>query len=312
MADNNVKQAYAVINGVQTAATYDAATQLWTVNATAPAKSSWSQPDHVYKIELHAEDLAGNKVTMTASDPTYGEQLKLRVLEKTAPTATIEYPTTSSVLGKATVDIKLHIKDAGESNLNLAAVEFKIDNAAVSIPAWYSAYESGSPVSGANVSEAFAKYTKTGLTDGIHTLTLKVTDNDGNVSALNTVTFTISTKAPTLDITAPIENLITNGKTLTVSGTASPGTTYVTVTKVTINGTPVDSLTAGAFSEQVTLTEGANTITIVATDSAGNSTTVVRHVTLDTKAPVITEVTTENVTVDASGKVKITFKVVEQ
>lgn len=77
-----VKQSYAMVNGVKMLATYDSDTQLWTVEGNAPADSSWSQPDHVYKIELHAEDEAGNSTVMTADDKTYGNQLKLRVLEK--------------------------------------------------------------------------------------------------------------------------------------------------------------------------------------------------------------------------------------
>ena len=43
----------------------------------------------------------------------------------------------------------------------------------------------------------------------------------------------------------------------------------------------------GNWSTAITLTEGENTITIVATDSAGKTSTVTRHVTLDTGAPVI-------------------------
>lgn len=77
-----VKQSYAMVNGVKMLAIYDSATQLWTVEGNAPADSSWSQPNHVYKIELHAEDEAGNSTVMTADDGTYGNQLKLRVLEK--------------------------------------------------------------------------------------------------------------------------------------------------------------------------------------------------------------------------------------
>ena len=39
------------------------------------------------------------------------------------------------------------------------------------------------------------------------------------------------------------------------------------------------------------MSEGENTITVIATDGAGKSTTVVRHVTLDTGGPVFKSVT---------------------
>ena len=157
-----------------------------------------------------------------------------------------------------------------------------------------------------------ATYTATGLTDGSNTVTLKVNDNDGNTSNLASVTFIISTKAPTLNVTSPADNLITNDDTVTVSGTTEPGTTYVTIKSVTVNGkaVSVDS-SGGSFSTEVTLTEGSNTITVVATDSAGNATTVRRTVTLDTKAPVITDITVTPTTVDASGLIHVTFKVSE-
>ena len=87
-----VKTAYAMINGQKVVARYHEDTQRWSVETSAPAESSWSQPDHVYQITLHAEDNAGNTVEMTSSDPTYGDQLKVRVLEKTAPAATIIQP----------------------------------------------------------------------------------------------------------------------------------------------------------------------------------------------------------------------------
>ena len=117
-----------MVNGVKMLAIYDSATQLWTVEGNAPADSSWSQPNHVYKIELHAEDEAGNSTVMTADDGTYGNQLKLRVLEKTKPTATIVSPTSGSVLGASAQDIKLEIKDTGGSGLNMATVVFKIND----------------------------------------------------------------------------------------------------------------------------------------------------------------------------------------
>lgn len=60
---------------------------------------------------------------------------------------------------------------------------------------------------------------------------------------------------------------------------------------VTVNGATVTVGTDGTFTKDVTLAEGANTITIVAKDKAGKTTTVTRKVTVDTSAPVIKSVT---------------------
>ena len=135
-------------------------------------------------------------------------------------------------------------------------------------------------------------------------------DNDGNTSDEDVVNFVISTSAPTLNVTSPTEGLITNSENLTVAGTAAAGSDAVTLSEVTVNGEGV-TLSGGSFSKQVMLTEGENTITIIAKDSIGKTTTVTRHVTLDTKAPVITDVVASATTVDSSGNLTITFRVTD-
>lgn len=85
---SNIKKAFVRFNSQDLVATYDAETQLWTATATAPATSSYGQPDHVYKAEVFAQDQAGNSASVNSSDPTYGAQLKIRVLEKTKPVIT--------------------------------------------------------------------------------------------------------------------------------------------------------------------------------------------------------------------------------
>lgn len=300
---SNIKEVYIMFNGQKVVAQYDKTTQTWTATTNAPANSSWSQPDHIYPVEIHAVDAANNKAAMTSSDPTYGDQLKIRVLEKTKPTATIVSPTQGSVLGSDVQDIVLEMVDAGGSGLNETTVVFTVNGTSHVRDLKFSDHEG----------KRRATYHATDLPDGENTITFQVTDNDGNVSDLATTTFIISTAAPSLTVTAPTENLITNGGTVTVSGSASPGSDAVTIAKITVNGINV-TMTGDrnkTFSHEFALSEGANTITIVAIDSLGKSTTVVRHVTLDTKAPIITDVVAEATTVDAGGRIKITFKVTD-
>ena len=126
-----VKTAYVMFNGNKITAVLNEATGKYEATVTAPAASSWSQPDHVYKAEVHAEDNAGNTASVTSSDVTYGNQLKIRVLEKTKPTAQITKPTSGSVLGSSAQDIVLVVKDAGGSGLNLSTVVFKVNGSAI-------------------------------------------------------------------------------------------------------------------------------------------------------------------------------------
>lgn len=298
-----IKEAYIMFNGRKVVARYDERTKTWTATTNAPANSSWSQPDHVYKVEIHAVDAANNEATKTSADPTYGDQLKIRVLEKSKPTATIVSPTQGSVLGASEQDIVLEMSDAGGSGLNETTVVFTVNGESHAGDLSFTDHES----------KRRATYHATGLNDGQNTITFRVTDNDGNVSELATTTFVVSTTAPSLTVNTPTEGLITNGNRLTVTGSTTPGSDAVTIADVKVNNASVklSGDRTKTFSHEVTLTEGKNTITIVSTDSIGKATTVTRHVTLDTKAPIITDVVAEATTVDSGGTIKITFKVAD-
>ena len=91
--------------------------------------------------------------------------------------------------------------------------------------------------------------------------------------------------------------MITNKRELTVSGTTDDTTSKPVA--VTINGEEVTVNQDGTFSKVITLSAGANVITVIATDRAGKTTTVVRNVTLDTGAPVIRQITLTPNPVDA-------------
>lgn len=298
---SEITRAYAKYKGQQYNASYSSETQKWSVDIPSGSESSYSESNHTYPIELHAFDAAGNETIMYATDDTYSDQLNIRVLEKTKPTATIVSPTQDSVLGSATQDIKMELSDAGGSGLNMASVVFKVNNAQVTQGVSWS--DSGS--------KKVCTYRATNLSDGSNSVSLQVTDNDGNVSDIATVSFVISTQAPTLNVTTPTDNLLTNSNKVTVSGTAAAGSDAVTLAEVTINSEKVSVGEGGAFSKEITLNEGANTITVIAKDNLGKTTTVTRRVTVDTKAPVISDVEAEATTINANGTIHLTFKVVD-
>lgn len=350
-----VKTAYAMINGVKVPAIYDEDTGLWTVETSAPADSSWSLPGHVYEVTLHAEDEAGNSVSMDSSDEEYGDQLKIRVLEKTAPNIAFANPSNGSIYGSGGQSIIMFFKDEGGSGLrntlNVDEAEYvKIDGnvltmsslndtygaSATSGPQFVSASDglsegllASAPSWAGNTDEeklsnAYLLQWMEGDTnadvlsfdDGMHTIEVAISDNDGNV-ATATVTFAVSTAAPALEITSPADNLITNDTEVTVSGRAKAGSSVSNLESVTVNGQTVvlsdaDEDGYRTFSTDVSLTENAvNIITIVAKDNSGAKTSVTRTVVSDISAPVITDVIAEATTVDAGGMIKITFKVVD-
>ena len=165
--------------------------------------------------------------------------------------------------------------------------------------------DSGSKITGDSISKTSISggyrctYTPgTALSDGSHTITVSASDYDGNAAAQKSVSFKIDTVPPTLSVTSP-----------TNDATSSP----VSVT-VKLNSGSAEAATVasdGSWSKVITLTEGTNTITVVATDSAGKSTTVTRTVKLDTKAPVIKSVTLTPNPVDTEKTVVISVEVTD-
>ncbi len=140
----------------------------------------------------------------------------------------------------------------------------------------------------------------TALPDGTTALSVKATDPQGNTSAPGTVSVTIDTTAPAaptamLDSGSDTGNLgdsKTNDTTPTLSGMGVPGDT---ITVKNAAGTVIATATVagdGTWSATPTtaLPEGLNTLSITATDPAGNtSLPTALPVTIDTTvaAPVI-------------------------
>jgi hypothetical protein len=81
---------------------------------------------------------------------------------------------------------------------------------------------------------------------------------------------------PSVTITAPANGSTSTTSPVTVTGTA---TDNVGVTSLTINGVAVTPAADGSFSTPVALTKGANTITAIAKDGAGNTSQAQTNVT---------------------------------
>lgn len=301
MPKTNIKSAWVMFQSQKVLAAYDEESDLWTAELTAPSVSSYPEPNHVFLMEVYAEDMAGNVAKLDSTDETYGDQLKIRVKEKSQPIATIVTPTQDSLFGKNTIEFKLRLVDVGNSGVDLDTVEFKINS---------QPYDNSSIEWQNSEGTYTATVTVSGLSDGNNSATLQVTDHDDNISDLASVSFIISTSAPILALEAPVEGLLTNVLSVEVKGTVSAGSEYAEITSLTINEDSVE-FESGSFTKEVTLQEGENTIIVVATDKAGNSTTIRRTVNVDIHAPIISDVTAEPLIVDASGRIRVTFRVTD-
>lgn len=114
------------------------------------------------------------------------------------------------------------------------------------------------------------------LRDGTSTLSAKIMDDKGNVSTLsNVITILIKKTPPILQVDQPTDGstVTSDQNTITVSGKAEENSS------VTVNGRLAIVSHDGSFNLVYSLLQGDNTIRIIATDAAGNQTTVNRKVT---------------------------------
>ena len=296
----SVKTVQAVINGQTYTLTKNTSTGKYEATITAPSKSSYTLSGHYYPVTVKATDDAGNVTTKDATDSTLGASLRLQVKEKVVPVITITAPTASQYLANSTPAIAWKITD-DDSGVNPSTIALKIDGTAVDT----------SKITKTAVTGGYTcSYTPaSALSDGAHTVVATASDYDGNAAVQKSVTFTVDTIPPTLSVSAPAEGFITNKSTVTVKGTTDDATSKPVT--VTVNGAPIPVTTSGTFSNDVTLKEGSTTITIVAKDKAGKTTTVTRIVKLDTAPPVIKSATITPNPVDCGKTFVISVEVTD-
>lgn len=278
-----IKQVVATINGQEYTLNWNAVTSRYEATISAPSKSSWSQEDHKYDVQIKATDDAGNTTTVNRDTPTLGDDLQLRVLEKVAPTITVVSPSSNARLTTATPQITWQLRD-NDSGIDAATIKLTINGQAITTGITKTPAEGGYDCS----------YTPAeALPEGSNTVLFDVADNDGNAATQGSVTFTVDTIAPSLNVTTPAEGAITNQETINVAGTTSDATSGPVTVTIKVNEVDQGTVTVeetGAFSKDVTLSNGANVIKITARDAAGKETTITRNITLDTGAPVFNSI----------------------
>lgn len=286
-----IKTVNVTINGVTTALTLNASTGKWTGTITAPGSTSFTKSGGYYPVTVTATNDAGT----TATDSSY----KLIVKETVKPTITISSPTSGAYVTNSKQPIVFTVVDeSGGSGVNISSLVIKLDGTKVTSGIVSTAIANGYSVT----------YTPaTAMSDGSHTITVDCSDNDGNAASTKTTTFKVDTIPPSLNVSSPTDGLLTNNSTCVVSGTTNDITSSPVT--LTVNGATVTVASNGTWSKTVTLVEGSNTITVIAKDVAGRTTTVKRTVTLDTSVPVIGNITISPNPATAGATMTITVEV---
>ena len=143
------------------------------------------------------------------------------------------------------------------------------------------------------------------LNEGSNPITVHA-ENAAGLAADSVRIVTRDTHPPVLLVTAPTDLLLTNSDSVTVSGSVSDATAV----RLTVQGVPLTGGSGGAFSARVALAEGANFIIVLATDAAGNITSILRRVNRDKTPPVLAVTspangtTTTDATIPVNGTVQ--------
>lgn len=242
----------------------DSATGLYKATVTAP-----STPQDGVPILVRAINSGGYQAEVEATADVRWEIIP--------PVVSITSPTAGSWHTNAQTPVAFTLTDEeGGSGVALDTLAFVLDGETLGSA-------SAGMVCTAEGNGYSCTYTPpAALSEGAHSVSITVEDQAGNVSSPAEVSWHIDTVAPALEVTSPAEGLITNHPALTISGTASDASSGLV--SVTINGSPA-TVTEGTFSQEVALTEGSNSFTIVAADAVGHTSTVERTVLLDTVAP---------------------------
>lgn len=290
-----ISQVRANVNGTWYTLTYDSASGAYKATITAPGATSFNQTGGYYSVQVQATNTAGTTATVSGADL---DGLRLVVKERVAPVITIVSPSSGAYVTNNKQPIVFNVVDeTGGSGVNASSIVVKVDG--TTIPHTTTAIANGFSVTATP---------STAMSDGSHTVTIDAKDNDGNAATQKSTTFKVDTVPPTLNVTAPIEGFITNTASLTLTGTTNDSTSSPVTIRVSLNGTDQGSVTVatnGSFSKVITLTNGSNTITVTATDTAGKTSTVTRNVTLDTSVPQITSATITPNPADAGATVVI-------
>ena len=275
-----IKTVRAKVNGTWHNLTYNSSTKKWEASITAPGATSYNLSGGCYDIEVEATNDAGT--TGTASAATL-DGLKLVVKEKVAPVITILSPSSGAYVTNSKQPVIFTVIDeTGGSGVDLDTLVVKQDGVAAAASALAKTAVTG----GYSITYTPAA----ALSDGSHTVTIDISDHDGNAATQKTTSYTVDTVPPTLNVTAPEAGLITNSASLTVRGTTNDATSSPVTVKVSLNGADKGAATVsadGSFTKALTLANGSNAIVVTATDAAGKSSSVTRTVTLDTSVPVI-------------------------
>ena len=191
--------------------------------------------------------------------------ITFQLVDSIPPNLVVKYPFDGQLLNTSLVTFRGSAEDPEAGLTNDGTIEINIDNLG-----W-------APVQVSSLDGSWS-YAKP-LGDGLHVVRVKAEDLVGNI-ARTALSVSVDTSAPALNVFSPTEGCYTNQRTITVTGITEESAF------VTVNGINVP-MQKRYFSTQISLEDGPNTISVVASDGSGNARIVLIHLTLDTQPPLL-------------------------
>ncbi|MFC2036032.1 hypothetical protein ACFLUJ_07955, partial [Chloroflexota bacterium] len=213
-------------------------------------------------------NVGSNTVEVTASDGTNTGTSGTRIVEvnPAKPDITIDSPAEGLVTSNPSLSVNGTIVGA--------------DSAMLRLNGGAGGTVSGNFTQGVTLTEGVNHIVVSGYASG------ESTEAFLGTSGIRTVT--LDTTAPLVTIISPASGGVVNTPGITVTGMVNdPG---VTTANLTVNGVSnMVPAVGGSFSQDITLVDGSNAITVSATDGVGNTSSAVsRTVTLDKTKPEVT------------------------
>ena len=238
---------------------YDGATLVGTV--AADSAGNWSITSSALSSGVHSITSTGTDVAGNVSVATGALSVTIDTTSPTTPTA----PDLAAA------------SDSGVSNTdNLTNVTTPLLQGTTEAGAIVKIYD-GASLLGTVTADGTGNWTYTtgALAAGVHSFTTTSTDTAGNVSAASpALVVTVDTTGPAVAITSPTDGSSTTNLTPTFTGTAEANATIVIKDGATVLGTTTaNGAGAWTFTPSANMAGGSHTITAIATDAAGNSTT---------------------------------------
>ncbi len=230
-------------------------------DTAAPYSASWnttSATDGAHTLTAQASDAAANTGISPAVNVT---------VDNTAPAVNI----TSPAIG-ATVSAAVTITATGTDPSGVTQVQFFVDGVSLGT-------DTAAPYS--------AAWNTTSTIDGVHALTAQASDGAGNSGVSTSVNVTVDNTGPAVNITSPAGGSTVSAAVTIIAAGADPS--GVTQVQFFVDGILLGTDTAAPYSASwntTTATEGAHSLTAVASDEPGNTAiSPVVNVSVDNSAP---------------------------